>query len=262
MFDPGNSSALQLYTSEFVIWKREHPTVSKIAILYDNVPGVGLLASVNATALDKSGFNVVLDEGVSPTNPNLTPYVIQARDKGATGLYLYGVDVVTAGRIAQAMVQQGWNPTLKADYAIYDSQWHSLAGSGAAGWETNIASEPFLCDSCLNSTPGGALFLKWFKKLYPNQALDTFAVLGWTYTELYTDGLIAAGPDLTRTNLLAAIKNIHSYNSNGLYAQTDPGSKTLGDCEIEMLATTSGFKQAYPSAANQFACGLGVLVNI
>lgn len=262
VFDPGNSSALQLYTAPFVIWKREHPNVSKIAILYDNVPGVGLLAGVNATALDKSGFNVVLDQGISPTNPNLTPYIIQARDKGAQGMYLYGVDVVTAGRIAQDMVQQGWDPALKSDYAIYESQWHSLAGSGAAGWETGIVSEPFLCDSCLNSTPGGALFLKWFKKLYPKQALDTFAVDGWVYTELFVDGLIAAGANLTRADLLAAIKSIHSYNADGLYAPTDPGSKTLGDCDIEMLSTANGFTQAYPPKPNQFACGLGTLVNI
>lgn len=262
VFDPGNSSALQLYTSSFVIWKQEHPTVSKIAILYDNVPGVGLLAGVNATALKQTGFDVVMDDGISPSNPNLTPYIIQARDKGATGLYLYGVDVVTAGRIAQDMVQQGWNPALKSDYAIYDSQWHSLAGAGSAGWETGIASEPFLCDSCLDSTPGGALFLQWFHKLYPNQALDTFAVDGWIYTELFVQGLIAAGPNLTRADLLAAIKNIHSFNANGLYEPTNPGAKILSNCVIEITTTASGFVQSYPSTPNKFACGLGTLVNV
>lgn len=259
---PGASSALQVSTDQFVIWKKEHPKVNKVAVLWENVPGIQTLADTSATGLGESGFKVVYNQSFSPTNPNLTSYVIQMKNRGVQGVYLYGVDVTAGARFAQAMAQQGFDPELKSDYGVYDAKWHTLAGGAASGWETGIASLPFLSDQSLNSNPGGALFLTWFRKLYPKAQLDTFAIIGWQSSMYFVQGLVAAGPEPTRASVLAALHNIHSYNAGGLLPPTDPGDKKLSNCTIEMTATSSGYKQTYPSTPNTFACGLGTIITV
>jgi branched-chain amino acid transport system substrate-binding protein len=259
---PGASSAVQVSTNPFVIWKKEHPDVVKMAVLWENVPGIQALADASASGLDQSGFQVVYNQSFSATNPNLASYVIQMRNKGVQGVYLYGVDVTAGARFATAMAQQDFNPALKSDYAVYDARWHSLAGSAAAGWETNINSLPFLSDSSLNSNPGGALFLQWFHKVYPGVQLDTFAIIGWQSAMYFVQGLVAAGAQPTRANVLAALHQIHSYNAMGLIGPTDPGDKKLSTCSIEMTATSSGYQQTYPATPNQFECSLGTIINV
>lgn len=258
---PGSSSAAQVNTGLFEIWKQEHPKVTKIAIMWENVPGIQALANTSAAGLKQAGFQVVYNQSFSPSNPNLTSYVIQMKNKGAQGVYLYGVDVTAGARFATTMDQQGWNPELKSDYGVYDARWHSLAGSAANGWETSITALPYLDENALKSNPGGALFLKWFRQLYPNASLDSFAIIGWQSAMYFTQGLIAVGPQPTRANVLAKLQQIHSYNAMGLIGQTDPGNKKLGTCEIEMTATSNGYNQTFPTTPNTFECNLGTILS-
>lgn len=260
-FNPGASSSQQIATGPFAIWQKEFPAVKKVAILYENVPGLQAGDLASAKAMTQDGYDVVYNASFSPTDPNLTNYVIRMRDKGAQGVYLYAVDVTAGSRMASTMAQQGWNPPLKVDYSSYNASWHQLAGQGAAGWEAFLSWLPFLDTKALTSHPGGALFLQWFRKLYPKQPLDQFAVSGWSQAQYFVQALIAAGPEPTRAKLIQQLRAIKSFDANGLIAPTDPGDKKLSNCFLEARTTATGYTQTYPSTPNTFECNLGGVVN-
>jgi ABC-type branched-subunit amino acid transport system substrate-binding protein len=245
--------------ASYAMYKKANPSIPKVAIIWVNTAGILPFVNSDVAGWNSVGVKVVYNVGISGTVANLTPYVIQARAKGADVMDPFAEDITEAGRVAQAMQQQGWNPTLKTNYAIYDSSWHQLAGAGAAGWQTVSAYNtlPFLDDATLDATTGGAQFLYWTHKLNPSQPLNVFTAQGWVQAALFAQGLINAGPDLTRANLLTAIKGIRNFSADGMVASTpDPAAKgTLPPryCSNVQESTATGYQQISPQTGD-FTC--------
>ena len=243
----------------YALYKKANPSISKVAIIWVNTAGIQPFVDGDVEGWASVGVKTVYNVGISGTIANLTPYVIQARAKGADVVDAFAEDITEAARLAQDMQQQGWSPTLKTNYAIYDASWHQLAGAGAAGWETtptydNVA---FLNDKALNSTVGGAQFLYWTHKLAPSQPLNVFTAEGWAQAAFFVQGLIGAGPDLTRAKLLAALQKIRNFNGGGLLAsQPQPAVKGTVPpmyCGDVQESTATGYTQVLPTQG-QFAC--------
>jgi hypothetical protein len=245
--------------ASYVLYNTANPSISKVAILWVNTSGIQPFVNGDVAAWKSVGVQTVYNVGVSGTLANLTPYVIQARNKGANVIDAFAEDITEAGRLAQDMAQQGWNPTLKTNYAIYDPSWHSLAGSGASGWQTTptFATVAFLDDNVLKQTTGGAQFLYWNNKVNGSQPINVFTVQGWVQAAFFVQGLIAAGPDLTRAKLLTAISGIRNFNADGMIPTVaDPSAKgTLPAdyCGNVFESTSSGYTQVLPKSGN-FTC--------
>jgi branched-chain amino acid transport system substrate-binding protein len=249
----------QASNASYALYKQANPSISKVAIIWVNTSGIQPFVNSDVAGWKSVGVQTVYNVGISGTIANLTPYVIQARAKGADVLDAFAVDITEAGRLAQAMQQQGWNPTLKTNYAIYDASWHQLAGAGAAGWQvvSTYDTLPFLNNAALNSTVGGKQFLYWTHKLAPSQPLDVFTIEGWVQAALFVQGLIKAGPELTRAKLLTAVKSIRDFSADGIVATTPnptaKGSLPAQYCNNVQESTASGYEQLYPKTGN-FTC--------
>jgi branched-chain amino acid transport system substrate-binding protein len=249
----------QASNATYALYKTANPSISKVAIIWVNTSGIQPFVNSDVAGWNSVGVKTVYNVGISGTIANLTPYVIQARSHGADVVDAFAVDITEAGRLAQAMQQQGYNPTLKTNYAIYDASWHQLAASGASGWQTvpTYGSLPFLDDAALDATTGGKQFLYWTNKVSPSQPLDVFTVEGWIQADLFVQGLIKAGPNLTRANLLTALKAIRNFDADGMIASTpDPTAKgTLPAqlCSNVQESTASGYEQVAPKSG-AFTC--------
>jgi branched-chain amino acid transport system substrate-binding protein len=245
--------------ADYALYKQANPSISKVATIWVNTAGIQPFVNGDADGWASVGVKTVYSVGVSPTAANLTPYVIQARAKGADVVDAYAMDISETARLAQAMQQQGWNPTLKSNFATYDSSWHQLAGAGAAGWQSisAYASLPYLNDAALDATTGGSQFLYWTHEASPSQALDTFTVEGWLQAAFFVQGLIAAGPDLTRAKLMTALDKVRNFNASGMTPTiSDPAAKgTLPAtfCNNIQESTSTGYEQTYPKTGN-FGC--------
>jgi branched-chain amino acid transport system substrate-binding protein len=243
----------------YALYKKANPSISKVAIIWVNTSGIQPFVNADVEGWKSVGVQTVYNVGISGTVANLTPYVIQARAKGANVVDAFAEDITEAGRLAQAMQQQGWNPALKTNYAIYDASWHQLAGSGASGWETTPTYDtlPFLDDAALNATKGGAQFLYWTNKTAPSQPLDVFTIEGWVQAAFFVQGLIKAGPDLTRAKLLTALEGIRNWNADGIIPTLpDPAAKgTLPPqyCGNVQESTATGYQQILPTGSG-FIC--------
>jgi branched-chain amino acid transport system substrate-binding protein len=249
----------QASNASYALYKKANPTISKVAIIWVNTAGIQPFVNSDVAGWKSVGVDTVYNVGVSGTVANLTPYVIQARAKGADVVDAFAVDITEAGRLAQAMQQQGWNPTLKTNYAIYDASWHQLAGAGAAGWQTTSVYDtlPFLNNAALNSTKGGQQFLYWTNKVSPNQPLDVFTIEGWVQASLFVKGLINAGSKLTRAGLLTAIKAIRNFDADGVIPVTPiptaKGTLPAQACNAIQESTATGYTQLSPQTGN-FTC--------
>jgi ABC-type branched-subunit amino acid transport system substrate-binding protein len=249
----------QASNAAYALYKKANPSISKVAIIWVNTSGIQPFVNAEVAGWKSVGVQTVYNVGISGTIANLTPYVIQARSHGANVVDAFAVDITEAGRLAQAMQEQGWNPTLKTNYSIYDASWHQLAGSGANGWQvvSTYDTLPFLDDAALAPATGGAQFLYWTNKVSPSQPLNVFTIEGWVQAALFVQGLIKAGPDLTRANLLTALKAVRNFNAGGLIPTTpDPtakGSLPPQYCNNVQESTASGYEQLYPTSG-AFTC--------
>jgi branched-chain amino acid transport system substrate-binding protein len=249
----------QASNGAYALYKKANPSISKVAIIWVNTSGIQPFVNSDVAGWKSVGVDTVYNVGISGTIANLTPYVIQARSKGADIVDAFAVDITEAGRLAQAMQQQGWNPTLKTNYAIYDASWHQLAGAGAAGWQvvSTYDTLPFLNNSALNSTKGGAQFLYWTHKTAPSQPLDVFTIEGWVQAAFFVQGLINAGPNLTRAKLLTSLAAIRNFDADGITpVLPNPSAKgTLPPqfCNQVQESTADGYKQVFPVTGN-FIC--------
>jgi ABC-type branched-subunit amino acid transport system substrate-binding protein len=241
------------------LFKKANPTISKVAVIWLNAAGIQPFVNEAIAGWASVGVKTVYSVGVSGTVANLTPYVIQARSKGADVVDASTLDITEAARLAQAMNQQGWKPTLATNYSIYDPTWHTLAGAGAAGWQSTNTWDliPFLDDKALSSTTGGAQFLYWYHKVAPDQPVNNHAAQAWVQAAFFVQGLINAGPKLTRAGLLAALRGIRNFDAGGMIAtQPQPAAKGTVPatyCGSVFKATVTGFVQVLP-ATGFFTC--------
>jgi hypothetical protein len=82
------------------------------------------------------------------------------------------------------------------------------------------------------SVPEIALFDKWIKQDFPNFPLDQFANTSWANAALFVEALKKAGPQVTRSKLVAALSQIHGYSDNGTYPDVDVASKKNSICYL------------------------------
>jgi branched-chain amino acid transport system substrate-binding protein len=248
-------------TQQCAIVKAAYPSISKVAVLWINVAGIGPVVAANAKCWQSVGVKVVYSVGTDPQAPNMTPYVIQARSQGANVVDAFGQDVTNVARIAQAMQQQGFKPTAASSYAVYDARWHGLAGPGAAGWvAVPFWSEGlFLNESEMNKTKGGALFYKYWRQVNGNTPIDTFGIYGFQQAAYFVQGLLDAGPHLTRAKLLTALKAIKNWDNLGTTAPVhwlSPG-KPSDACGVAISSTATGYTKIAPPVQgfkNGFIC--------
>jgi branched-chain amino acid transport system substrate-binding protein len=237
------------------LYKTIAPDISKVAIIWVNTAGIEGFVPSGVAGWEHAGLKVVYNYGVPPDTVDMTPYVLEAKKKGADVVDAFAMDVTQTSRLAKAIYQQGWEPKLKTNYAVYDAKWHDLAGPGASeGWSTNTTygTIPFFDSDAMNKTEGGKNFLYWWHKT-TDKPLDNFAIEGWIHADAFVQGLIDAGPEITRAKLLTALNNLHDIDYGGLTAKySDPGKQLL-NCAVVVTTTKDGWKQTAPEGSG-FGC--------
>jgi hypothetical protein len=61
---------------------------------------------------------------------------------------------------------------------------------------------------------------------------------------------------LTRANLLAALKDTHSFDAGGMSGKMDPGTKANTACSMILKFDGKKYVREYPSKVGTFDCEL------
>ncbi|MBV8295921.1 MAG: ABC transporter substrate-binding protein [Acidimicrobiia bacterium] len=178
------------------------------------------------------GYKFTYTRLYEPTETDFTPDIVQMQTKGVKALILVSADVKSIARIEQAADQQHWHPTFTLlGASAYDPTLLQLAQSQVEGVWLYIPAAMYLGeDRSWNKEVD--LFNSWLARTHPGDPLDLFSVYGWESARLFVQALQAAGPQAKRTTLIAALKNIHQFDGNGMYPVGDPAGKGPPVCYI------------------------------
>ncbi|HMC53304.1 MAG TPA: ABC transporter substrate-binding protein, partial [Acidimicrobiales bacterium] len=188
-------------------------------------------------AMVHEGYQFTYERIYEPTETDFTADIVQMRAKGVKLLILIAADVKSIARIESKAAEQNFHPEITAlGASAYDPLLIPLAGARALeGAYLYLPTAMYLGED-RGSNQEVDLFLTWLKKTHPNANPDLFTAYGWGSARLFVQALQAAGQanggKATRAGVIAALKNVHKFDSNGLMAVADPAAKAPPTCYV------------------------------
>jgi ABC-type branched-subunit amino acid transport system substrate-binding protein len=244
-------------TGPLVWYKQHYPNaVKRVGALVSNVSSaVSNFDNWEAAAKHVGGFNIVYQREVGPLETDFTSDVLRMRDAGVQFVQQF-TDIQQIGAFLNDAHQQGWHPQVVTSAGeLYDNNLFKSASPGNADGAFNDQTQALYLGQDRSKVPEVNLFLTWLGRTHPGFSPDIYTVYGWASARLFTQALEAAGPNLTRTGLMDQLKGVHSFNSNGMLAPSDPASKTGPSCWLMVSVRNNQFYRYTPS--NGFICNPG-----
>ena len=267
--DPSGASVANVYpkarrdianTAPFVWWKQQHPNVTKAALLYADIGGVGANVPGFAAAMKKAGFNIVDQEGVRVTDPDYTGIISNLKSEGVEFLYLFAFEVNMHVRFVRDMKQQNWAPPIMGANIAFNTRFSELLAKDGDGWENHQTFLPFLDPAEKGRSKSLADFIDWNNRVYPGAQLDLFPVDGWGYAALLVDALklIGSGP-VNRKTIQDALLKVPKFDLGGINAATNPATGDGDRCFVMAKHVNGQWKREWP-ANGGYECNIGELL--
>jgi ABC-type branched-subunit amino acid transport system substrate-binding protein len=242
-------------TGPFTYFKAKQPgAIDKVGSLVGDVQSAkDAWVGIKGT-MESLGYKFVYDQLYSPTQTDFTSDIVRMRSAGVKTLVLVSADVKGIARIAQQAKQQNFHPDLTIlGASAYDPQLIPLGTADALeGMHIYLPTAMYLGED-RGANKEVDLFLTWLKRTHPSANADLFTAYGWTSARLLVQALQAAGPQAKRATLIAALKNIHQFDANGLLAPADPAGKGAASCYVIADIKGGKFVRA-PDSASGYRC--------
>ncbi len=243
----------------FEYYKKTFPdSITKMASLVGDIgSAVEIWQGIKAAA-ESIGYKVAYERNYAPGESDFTSDVIQMRQAGVQFLYFVSADSHTIAKVLNTAKQQGWSPqviAVGAGDAAYDPSFLKEAGVAAENMYADQAHAAFFNPEDA-AIPGVRLYQEWMAKTGSSKKTDLYSAWGWGSALLAVQGLKAAGPNLTRKSWLAAMKNIHRFDADGMFALTNPAAKKPATCYI-VLKVINGTWKRQDTPATSFRCDAG-----
>ncbi len=243
-----------------IYYKDQFPNAVKtVGALPNNSPGS--VASWNAQKADMEslGYHIAYERLYGATETDFTSDVIRMRNAGVQFLWLTDTDPATQARILSAAAQQHWRPQVLAGGNSYDPNFKKLVDPTTDDGLLNEQQNALYLGEDRATVPGVDLFLTWLNKTHPGFEPDIFTLFGWSSAMLFVQALKAAGAKPTQAGVLTALKDIHSFDADGLLATSDPGAKKPPTCWIMVKIEAGKYVRLTPDKG--FQCQPGGFFN-
>ncbi|MEY2434644.1 MAG: hypothetical protein QOC92_4369 [Acidimicrobiaceae bacterium] len=224
-------------------WFKANKGITKVGIVYPDNPNA--FARVQGYVNDITGAGLVADNPikVAVTESNYVGVANQMKSNGDDALITV-LEVNGIGKLAQAIKQVGWNVKVPFYGAqAYGPQLPQIAGANADGALLALTHE---------IVEGGSAAMQTFAQFYQasssGQALDFFAVMGWSAAKLCVDAIAAAGPAPTRDSVIAALNGIADWTADDILAPRSPAAKKGATSFIIVTIEGGVWKKVYPDA--------------
>ncbi|MBC7122675.1 MAG: ABC transporter substrate-binding protein, partial [Pseudothermotoga sp.] len=182
----------------------------KIGVIYmANDVGKEGLAAVKMR-LEKYGMKPALEIAYNPLETDYSALAVDVLRVSPDAIVIYGFLTDTV-RWIKTLRDYGVNADIVTTYANADPSFINLAGKYAEG--------VYLTGWVPLATPDRPEFLRdyqravaIFQESYPNQIMSSYAVAGFIAAEVFVEGLVRAGPDLTREKLVEALETFNHWD--------------------------------------------------
>lgn len=216
--------------------------------------GLGLEAAMNHL-----GYHISYSSEFGPLNTNFQTELLAMQHAGVQFLDLTLMDGSDAEHIVSEMHTQGWHPqVIESAGPIYVNNFVQLAGGPSVADGIYLAQTVALYlgeDS--KSVPEVNTFLSWVQKVHPGFVPDLYTLYGWVSGMLFAQGMKNAGDNPTPATLLASLKQVHSFDADGLISTSDPGGRGPPTCWILAKIVNGVFVRVSPTPTAGFICNAG-----
>jgi ABC-type branched-subunit amino acid transport system substrate-binding protein len=203
----------------------KYPDAAKaVGVLYINAGAAAPNAIFQKNAWVRAGWKVPYFQGIDVAEFNFAPYVQQMKDKGVK-MVVYTGPYQNTVKIQQAMQQQGMDAMFMQDSTAYDQGYIDQAGSLADGMFVYSTTELFT-----SNNPEMQLYRAWLDQVSPGASPNFFGLYAWSAARLFAQQAVALGGDLSRASLIASLKKVKDWTSNGIHAPQQVGTKTTAEC--------------------------------
>jgi ABC-type branched-subunit amino acid transport system substrate-binding protein len=150
----------------------------------------------------------------------------------------------------QQAAQQNFHPQVLYGASSYDAQLFKLLGNASLANNVVWAAVPdsLYLGQDRATVPAVNTFLTEMSTAKPNATPDLYAVEGWSAGQLLIKAMQGAGSSITPTSVLASLKNITSFNADGLIAPADPGQKQGTKCVVMANVQNGKWVRVEPSS--------------
>jgi ABC-type branched-subunit amino acid transport system substrate-binding protein len=214
----------------------------KAAMLYLNAGASVANALAYKKAMQHVGYDVVVTQPIDVTDINYAPYASLLKSKGVRFVQFEGT-ALYAVRLQQAMDQVGLHPAFVMDSVAYDSSFVAAAGGQLNGMYSYVDTKLF---EEVARTPELQLYEQWLHRTSPSAVPSFFGVFAWGAMRLFTQLAVQLGGRLNRQTLLAALRDTHSFDSNGLFAPQDVGRRSTSPCQSVLQLENSQWVRRSP----------------
>jgi ABC-type branched-subunit amino acid transport system substrate-binding protein len=216
--------------------------------------GMGLEA-----AMKHLGYHISYSSEFGPLNTNFQTELLAMQHAGVQFLDLTLMDGSDAEHIVSEMHTQGWHPqVIESAGPIYVNNFVQLAGGSSVADGIYLAQDVALYlgeDS--KTVPEVNTFLSWVQKVHPGFVPDLYTLYGWVSGMLFAEGMEHAGKNPTSASLLASLRQVDSFNADGLISTSDPGRRGPPTCWILARIVGGVFVRVPPSPRAGFICNAG-----
>lgn len=160
--------------------------------------------------LEKYNLKPALEVAYNPAETDYSALAINVLNANPDSIVIYGFIVDTI-RWIKTLRDYGITAPVVTTYANADPSFITLGGKQVEG--------VYLTGWVPLATPDRPEFLRdyeravaIFQETYPKQVPSSYAVAGFIAAEVFTQGLIQAGPDLTREGLVRALESFKNWN--------------------------------------------------
>jgi len=242
-------------TGPFLWLKQHYPAaITKVGLLAGVSQATNSINTWEKGAMASLGYKIIYEDDFNPVQNDFTSDVIRMRADGVQMVIFLITVTADAANLAAEMQQQNWHPqAYLAGSDCYDSSYISEAGASAVEGDYIYNQNVMFNGEDAAAVPEIQTYLAWMHRDYPNYSSDSFSFGGWVSAMLFVQALRAAGPKVSRKALLAALKQIKSFNADGLIPNADPADKIATHCYVMIKVHNGAFVRADPPAG--FLCG-------
>jgi ABC-type branched-subunit amino acid transport system substrate-binding protein len=254
---PGLSNATP--TGPYIWAAKTFPKQSQhIGILYGTSSATpAALEVVIESAMKSAGLKISYRRGYDVNSTtSFLPDVLKMKSSGVQMYFNSEMPGFQAATLAQNSSQQHFSPVHIEGTGAYANNMGKLAGSAANGMYLNLPTALYEGEDA-KVVPAVATFDKYVTTVDP-KVFDSVEPLaapyGWASAMLFVQALKAAGPNPTRTSLIAQLDKVTSFNAGGLLPTANPAKNLPSKCFLIAQFKNGSWTRVAPSPKSGFVC--------
>lgn len=233
------------------LWvKEQHPeAVKKAAILYSGIETASVQAERIKLALEAQGYEFVYEKETGVVQESYSTEASQMKAEGAEWVTMVSATSETA-KLLRDMKTQSFAPeVIDLGQQYYDPEL--LAEPGAEGAIVQLNTVPF---EEVDDSPALQAYMAAYDEVGAKVDPTSLGVQAFSAGLLFSTAAKTVGNDLTRDNVLAALKDIHEWDGGGLHFPSDPGANLASACFMYMEVKGGEFVRLEPTEPTSFEC--------